>query len=540
MSRAHFISRVAQGIFLLLALLQSAQVAHASPPGTMPLVASSDAHVWWIGEVAPVNGEETAWVLFHRALSDVQPTTRRAWIFSRAPEAISAYAREVWLIFPAEGNRAREVFQLAADRPEGSTHWLNASQTPSPRPPLAGEGLLRDFTIAKDGAFALFSDALREAPKLLRCDGASWEVDAWPTELRDPLEIASHLGVMTVDADGSVLLAQVRRASTQRESAHEIVLAKRTQTNATPSATQSASWSLRTLALPAHAARSLIANPRIGATIVEGRLIVGVGESPQPIELFDVRGESLLAWTSLDASMSAYDPPMRGSWSVVGMQSGARMIAFEDTQDGKALTARIAVLDVARGTVGPFTALEEAKLSPVHFLPMLLGLAAAALLLITMVVRPSPAAAAMLPPSTEAAASYSRRALAFAIDLLPGIVIAAFVFDLHPRDWTALGNFLFLTADVSTSGPSSLMLGASGILTILVETISGASIGKWIVGIRVASATGGEASIPRRLARAVLTLFAVFSPILLLATISHPRLRGVPELLTNTEVVTRR
>ena len=155
MSRAHFISRVAQGIFLLLALLQSAQVAHASPPGTMPLVASSDAHVWWIGEVAPVNGEETAWVLFHRALSDVQPTTRRAWIFSRAPEAISAYAREVWLIFPAEGNRAREVFQLAADRPEGSTHWLNASQTPSPRPPLAGEGLLRDFTIAKDGAFAL-------------------------------------------------------------------------------------------------------------------------------------------------------------------------------------------------------------------------------------------------------------------------------------------------------------------------------------------------------------------------------------------------
>ena len=147
---------------------------------------------------------------------------------------------------------------------------------------------------------------------------------------------------------------------------------------------------------------------------------------------------------------------------------------------------------------------------------------------------------AMLPPSTEAAASYSRRALAFAIDLLPGIVIAAFVFDLHPRDWTALGNFLFLTADVSTSGPSSLMLGASGILTILVETISGASIGKWIVGIRVASATGGEASIPRRLARAVLTLFAVFSPILLLATISHPRLRGVPELLTNTEVVTRR
>lgn len=512
--------------------------AHAAPPGSAVLAAASDAHVWWIGEIEPADQDARIWVLMHRALLDEEPVVRRAWFFSRAPEAIAAYGREVWIAFGSEGNRAREVFQLAADQIPSSPSWVNASVSPSPRPPLPAGGVLRDFALTKDGAFACWSSALRDAPKLFRCDGSAWQEEQGPAVSaadQAHFELSAGVGVLGVDVDGSLLLAQARRTRGAEAGSHVIVLAKRALEEVGDES--SPAWSIRSFALPERGERSLSATPRLGSTIVEGRLVLAVGDAPRAVECFDVRGDALLAWTKIESDTLAIDPPVIAGWIAVGMRTGARIFALQDTPAGKSLAAQIAPIDVARGVIGKFIPLEARTQQIETWIPTLLGLFAATLLLVALLLRPSLAEVTKKKPSTQLVASFAQRLLALGIDLLPGAIAGALFFDLETNEFGSLLITPLFALDLDATLPFCVMVAFGGILAMLVESISGASAGKWLVGIRVIGADGSACAWWKRLMRAFLTVIVLISPILALATLSHPRLRGVPELLTGTEVV---
>ncbi len=525
-----------------IATLCGLEGAHAAPPGSAVYAAASASHVWWVGELAATEHNPRAWVLFHRALLDPEPTLRRAWVFSRAPEAIAASGREVWIAFGSEGNRTREVFQLAVERMPSSAQWINASVAPSPRPPLPSGGVLRGLALTAEGAFACWSPALRDAPRILRCDGVRWNEEAFAEESAGGREfsLADGVGLLDQAPDGSLILAQMRRVreNADRGGRDTLVVAQRTSIHAPGG--DSVQWTARAFPLLSREEPSRLVNPRLGSTVVEGRLVLAVGEGLDGVECFDVRGEALLPWTTIDLSNVAFESRAPSSFFLVGMQSGARIFALQDTPEGKALAAQVASVDVSRGVIGPFTPLAERSPGAGQWIFSLFGLGAALLLAVTFFMRGARTEGSRAAQSPQLVASFGQRVLALALDLLPGIVVASFVFDLELREVGALFVAPSFAIDLASIVPSCVMIGASGGLAMLVETMTGASLGKWALGICVVGEDGAPSTRARRAARGLLTVVVVLAPVLALATLSHPRLRGVPELLTRTEVVRRK
>ncbi len=514
---------------------------HAAPPGSAVYAAASETHAWWIGEIAPSEHEPRAWVLFHRALLDEEPIIRRAWTFSRPPEAVAAMGREVWIAFAPQGDRAREVFQLATDRVSSSVYWVNTSIAPSPRPPLPALGVLRGLALTKDGAFACWSPTLREAPQLLHCDGDRWSAETVAIEgsAATALSLDDGIGLLGVAPSGSLLIGQSRgnHAGTGTSPSRSVILLEREVAGSDGATTRK--WSTRMLAIPTKEAAHFDATPTLGSTIVEGRLVLGMGEPMGRVECFDVRGDALLPWTTIDLGTIASQGRAPSSFIAIGLQTGARIIAFEDTPEGKSLGARIASIDVSRGIIGPWTPLREGSPNAGQWIFSLFGLAAAALLVVTFFMRPAGRDGVQAIAPSRSVASFGQRLVALLIDLIPGAVASIVLFDLSLKEAGVLLITPSLAVDLEAVLPSCVMVGVSGGLVILVESITGASAGKWVMGICVVSDCGEPSSWKRRFLRAFLAFVVVLAPVLALATISHPRLRGVPELLTKTEVIRR-
>ncbi len=167
-----------------------------------------------------------------------------------------------------------------------------------------------------------------------------------------------------------------------------------------------------------------------------------------------------------------------------------------------------------------------------------LALLAGAVMLtvLVLVLRPSPdeTGAVALPGGMSLAEPW-KRAAAVLIDLLPGMFLAALVFNVPAEDLAAAAA---MSAD---STPRPVLAFLTGIVLtavheILGEWLAGRSLGKWAVGCRVITLSGGRPAIWQA---AVRTLLKLFCPPLALFVLLDARRRHPADILARTVVVSR-
>jgi uncharacterized RDD family membrane protein YckC len=129
-----------------------------------------------------------------------------------------------------------------------------------------------------------------------------------------------------------------------------------------------------------------------------------------------------------------------------------------------------------------------------------------------------------------------RRAAGLCVDLAPGLMLAIVVFDLEPASFAE---------DLRAGAPKAMMpalfaMVVASVITIGLEAATGRSLGKRLVGTRVAALDGSAGTPWQRGLRAALRLMLLlFWPIAILALLD-PAGRGMPELLTRTVVLVGR
>lgn len=132
-------------------------------------------------------------------------------------------------------------------------------------------------------------------------------------------------------------------------------------------------------------------------------------------------------------------------------------------------------------------------------------------------------------------AGLAERGAAFAIDLLPGVLVAWLLEGGNPLDLVQIP--LFVT-DVERAMPALVALAIGWTLASAGDIVFGRSLGKRLLGLRIVAATSGSpATLGARCLRALLSLIAVASPVVMLLATLHPYGDGPAEMLSRTAVV---
>ncbi len=224
-------------------------------------------------------------------------------------------------------------------------------------------------------------------------------------------------------------------------------------------------------------------------------------------------------------------PRQTAPWGVVGMT------------DGFLLAARSGKNELSLSRVDPFSGSVSAPERTTAEVPRtfewvhlpLLGAATIALLLVGFVVRPpieaaKPLAAGWVP------LPMIRRVVALGIDLIPGAVLAIVVTGEPIERLLAMPSW---TPELSRCLPATFMLGTTGAVCLICESLWRASPGKLLVGARVVrfSDSGDvRAGLLRAMLRAALKTVVLFAPALGVLSFVHPQHRGVSDTITETVV----
>ncbi len=208
-----------------------------------------------------------------------------------------------------------------------------------------------------------------------------------------------------------------------------------------------------------------------------------------------------------------------GLW-IVGLDGANVRIATVDRVDGRASAVVVASEQEVGGSLVEY--------------PIYAGLVMV-VVMVTFLLRPhierQPAAMA----DDVVPSGVLRRAAGLCIDLAPGLMASVVIFGLDPAVFLdELRN-----GDPGAVAPAIVAMVVASAITIVLEALTGRSLGKWLVGARVAALDGSPGTPWQRALRAALRLTVLlFWPIGVIALLD-PAGRGMPELLTRTVVVRR-
>ncbi|MSR68734.1 MAG: hypothetical protein EXS17_00045 [Phycisphaerales bacterium] len=261
-------------------------------------------------------------------------------------------------------------------------------------------------------------------------------------------------------------------------------------------------------------------------------LLVTGSARPAMISHSDASGFVLQYLAPTGPRKLAQITPPQGAWTVTGMGDGFRLV-WSDASG----TVHIAAIDPVTGAIAqslPLVPLPSATGKWIH-LP-LLGALTIGMLLAGFIIHPP-----IDPPPALGvewvALPLSRRVIALAIDLIPGIVIALIVTGAQLNELLAMPSW---TPDLSSSTPSSIMLGVTGVWCLIFELALRATPGKFLVGGRIVRAPDGgcdvRAGFLRTGVRALLKTVVLFAPALGFLAFVHPLQQGLPETITKTIV----
>jgi uncharacterized RDD family membrane protein YckC len=138
-------------------------------------------------------------------------------------------------------------------------------------------------------------------------------------------------------------------------------------------------------------------------------------------------------------------------------------------------------------------------------------------------------------PQRPRGAGLPERGAAFAVDLAPGILAIWLWVGGNPLDLVQLP---MLATDLAQAQPALVALGLGWLIATIGDAVSGRSLGKRLLRLRIVDArTGAPASFGRRLLRSMLSTVPVASPLVMLVATLHPFGDGPAEMLSQTAVV---
>ena len=519
-----------------LAALQTT-AAHAAD-----VLASADGrHVF----VVRPGVEETGWEILHFDVEAGPAEYRTVFRTPRRPLAIAAEGDRCVLLlagYDATLPTPVAVSFAVAKNPLNDVWFADPPGDPTVLPPVPSGGEPAGLIALKDVFVLVHGPSQRNARGIVRAaaaadgaaieqapsgdaaspvgeDGAIHELDAWSKSEWVRVEPPGGFGA-------ALELAVGRVADLGRPAAG---LVWRTSDGGWRLATRvGADWSLSEI-------EGLSEGRPASLGLLDGRSLLAIREDGGTLRLVDLVPASP-AGADGDVRLRARpfttiaQPDASGDATVVTTATGPWLVTLDGT--------RVSVMTVSPidGTVAvPVTAAEqEVAGSLVEYLlyPVIL----AVVLLATFLARPH----IERQPSTIAEglvpAGLLRRAAGLCVDLAPGLMLVVVVFNLDP----AVFAEELRQGDPRTMLPAVVAMVVATGITVVLEVWTGRSIGKWMVGTRVAALDGSPATRWQLGLRATLRILPLlFWPISILMLLD-PAGRGMPELLTRTVVLSRR
>ena len=538
---------------LLLSALFGGRAAVAAA-GDVP-AAADGRHVY----VVRPGVEESGWEVVHLDARTGPAEFRTVFRTPRRPEAIAAIGDRCLLVLaPFDATRPTPLvlsFRVA-QHPLNDVWFADPPGDPRVLPPLPAGGELAGMVAVPDADLVVHRPSQRVARGVVRTSGPSDDPHDDAAETKgDPTtssETAETAASEEIGEDGAVhvLAAPARMDWT----AVEPPPAFRTAIDLAVGR-----MLLDGRAVPALVWRSADDVRRIAAWVDSGWRTATIDGLPDgaPVSLITVDGRTLLSVRDRDGGLAVVDlvrdpksagdagssggfrarPFTRAAADAVGPRStvvgteGGPWIVGLDGAD-----VRISTVDRVDGSISPpVVAVEQEVGGSLVEYPIYAGLVMV-IMTATFILRPhierQPAALAEgLSP-----AGLLRRAAGLCIDLVPGLMLAIVVFDLDPS---------VFAEDLRAGDPNAMMpaifaMVVASVITIGMEMATARSLGKWVVGIRVAALDGSAGTSRQRGLRAALRLvLLLFWPVAMLALLD-PAGRGVPELLTRTVVLVGR
>jgi uncharacterized RDD family membrane protein YckC len=252
-----------------------------------------------------------------------------------------------------------------------------------------------------------------------------------------------------------------------------------------------------------------------------GPRVAAVIERDDRIELAYERLPGLLPFASLRAP--------EGPMGIAGTSGGAVVISGADPA-----SATLLAVDVLGRSAGPAAPIARPPRALVDLLrlPILLAIAVTAVML-AVTLRPEGARAAAIGEGLQILPAPLRLA-AFAIDFLPGAIVAIAVLDCRPHELLAPPLF---APRLAASGPYALAAAITALHGAASELLSARTIGKAIIGARVAGTDGERPSARRLVARNLAKAIVLMVPPLAVVILVTPHRQGLPDFAARTVVV---
>lgn len=584
--RARAADSVARLLFAV-ALLLATGVVRAAPgdlPGDIPLVAAGDGHLWWVVEATESEADARGaagrgaaaraaaaamgrHLVMHHALVEPAPTERLVMRLAQSPEAIAADGNELVLVMRPEGAAGRRlVMRVRAERNAAVGHWYTAPREgPEILPPLRGDGTLHASVLVEGRFYALLRLAAggdRPGPRWWfgSVPAGSAGAPDW-TEHPPPTETATER-IRLLEVDGAPV---AMRSDDRAEAARGFRVDWIRWTGASwipgaraPDADAGGSGeSAAVVARPAAPDATTWTRGRpLGAFTVDARLAIVHAGTVEGGEGGDGEGETDESDEASSASIavdrirrgvatpwSRFEAPV-GRWALAPFGDDAALLTLDDAQ-------RASVALLAPSAAHPATAV---ALAPPGFaasrwvhLPIL-GVVSIAFVLVAVIFGSDAYLAnrrlgtdgAEAPPAPERprGAPLGQRALAMAVDLVPGVVVAWILFGGNPIEFLRFPVFI---GDLSVAKGALVACATGWAWAFAGDVLFGRSLGKRLLGLEIRVARGdgrgGAAGVGRRALRGLLALVAVASPPVMLLAFLHPFRDGPAEMLSGTTVV---
>jgi uncharacterized RDD family membrane protein YckC len=551
-------------------------VARADLPGTLPLSAAGDGHLWWVVKVAPEEESssgpargaatgpgEIGWALMHHASDSPAPTERLVTRLADEPAAIAAGDQRVVLVSRGEREGSYFIVTMFAAKNEAVGHWYTLPRGAPmvlDAPPVEGD--IRSVALAGD-VLGLLLRVRRDDPAApvrywfgtIPCESGA---DAtWTERPLPPLAMSESVRLFAREQEfAAVGMADGDRAGTDARARLAVL--------------SDGSWSAQDIVRPAE---PLDARAVLGAFALEGRPAL-VERAGTRVRVGFIRTgliDTGLAGGGVSAGMDTATAAGSTASSQKGSMQPASIQPWADFDEPvrpwslgpfhpPGSTMRAALLELAdrgRGVVRVLPLSASApepvvQLSPPGFasggwihLPIV-GVLSVALVLGAMIFGSdayleSRLAAAGAETDTAPrrvrrarGARLGRRAFAMLVDLLPGLVAVWFVVRGSPFELLQIPAF---QTNLAAAVPSLIVFASGWAFASMGDVLFGRSLGKRVAGLRIIAARGGRPTAWRRLARALASLVVVANPVVMLLVLLHPRGDGPADMLSGTAVV---
>lgn len=271
----------------------------------------------------------------------------------------------------------------------------------------------------------------------------------------------------------------------------------------------------------------------VGLAGVEGAVVRGIGGAATPHLLV---GRPTGDWEIVQVAqgevrVAATIPPEARNWAVVAL--GSTLLLLEAAPDGGILT-RTLEADTAEFAPGERWTAPPSQAG--QWILLVLAALFAGLLLAGGILVLSPWRA----PREAAPYGFSpmpplRRAAALAVDLVPGVAVALAL----GYPWRALLQSPFSSSTGEGALPGLVVIGVAVALSGATELVTGTSLGKWLMGGRVArlAPAGERPGVWQVLVRNIFKALVLVVPLALVFTVWAPGFRGIAEVCSRTGVV---